>query len=169
VSRDFASELASLRAKLESDHLHAVYGLREVEEAWARQLLNLGTGDALAPAVHRQVKSGLGAVAGEDAEAHLAEAEKWQSEIGTYASGSGEGLASMAEVRSLQMARAWLAAALFQETGKKARETLARSLAKKIEGDPNGLGKRYAKSLTELRAMLDHAVPGHPRKPRGGK
>ncbi len=96
---------------------------------------------------HAAAKEGLG---------HLQAAEQWQWRIGSYATGSGEGLASMAEVRALQMASAWLAVALFRETREPALSALATSLAVEVERDPNGMGTKYAKAIVDLRAWLEN-------------
>lgn len=61
----------------------------------------------------------------------------------------------MGQVRALQVAQAWLAAALARATGQAAHARRARSLASKVEADPNRMGAPYAASLRELRAWLD--------------
>ncbi|MFO0572039.1 MAG: hypothetical protein U0263_40830 [Polyangiaceae bacterium] len=84
-----------------------------------------------------------------EAAGHLRAAEEWQWQIGTWSTGSGEGLASMAEVRSLQAARAWLCAAVGDAAG-------ARALIAGVAGDPNRMGERHAASpLQALRERLD--------------
>ena len=54
------------------------------------------------------VKPKLDPAAALEAAGHLANAEKWQREIASYATGSGEGLAAMNEVYELQLARGWM-------------------------------------------------------------
>lgn len=165
MGRDFAAEIARARADLEREPFQAASVLRMTEEDWARDMLGIPGGADIGTAVRGRVKKGLPPSVAAAAAAHLAEAERWQTEVGTYASGSGEGLASMAAVRSFQVARAWLAAAVARggggtaDSGKAAR--LSRSLANRVKGDSNGLGARHAKTLVDLAAWLS-AAPSKP-------
>jgi len=157
MPRDFPAEEQALRAELGSVRWQAVYGLRQLEEDWARHLLDIGQDEDLAKAMRKKAKTAIDLAAAEQAARHLAEAEQWQWEIGSYATGSGEGLRSMGEVRTLQVARAWLAAALSRadERQSEAQSTLARSLMTEVESDSNGMGKPYAALIRELRRWLD--------------
>jgi hypothetical protein len=161
MTRDFAAEVTSLEKQVNTN-ADAVYGLRALEEAWARHLLGVAPSGDIVKLVHHRAQRAFdtatttGATAAFEALEHLTTAEQWQWRIGSYATGSGEGLASMAEVRALQMARAWLAAALFRETHAPALSALATSLAVEIERDPNGMGARYSKAITHLRAWLEN-------------
>lgn len=182
MTRDFAAEAASLQHEVNTN-ADAVHALRALEEAWARHLLGLPTSGDIVTLVRKRVERVLERTAASahtaasnhgasnhtatsncaatsnqaafEALEHLTAAEQWQWRIGSYATGSGEGLASMAEVRSLQMARAWLAAALFRETHAPTLSALATSLAVEIEHDPNGVGAKYSKAIAHLRAWLE--------------
>jgi hypothetical protein len=161
AQRDFAAEAAEATAALQSDSARSVYSLRAIEEAWARSLLRLGAKADLAKAVASRVERGLirksakkdqrleDLASAREAAAHLARAERWQREIGRWSTGAGEGLMSMREVRTLQVARAWLSAGLAT-----VELALARELANEVEADSNGMGKPYAKALRALRAAL---------------
>jgi hypothetical protein len=159
--RDFAAEAEEATAALQADRAESVYSLRAIEEDWARSLLRLGAKADLAQAVAARVERGLirtsakkhqrveDLASAREAAAHLARAERWQWEIGTWSTGAGEGLVSMGEVRTLQMARAWLSAGLA-----KGELALARELANEVEADANGMGKPHARALRALRAAL---------------
>jgi hypothetical protein len=104
--------------------------------------------------VRRAVECGVDAVRVEDAISHLAEAEKWQREIGTWATGSGEGLASMFAVRSLQLAKGWLLSAHTAAEPHAVAE--AQRLAAAVRDDPNDLAAlprrcRRASTPSDLR------------------
>src|SRR5690606_2164653 len=105
---DLAAEVERATAALERDRFNAVEQLRELEERWARSQLGLPLQGDLTQSVRQWVEGDPDAALAADAARHLAAAETWQREIGTWASGSGEGLASMAQLRMLTAARAWL-------------------------------------------------------------
>jgi hypothetical protein len=154
VARDFQAELVALNAGLTGgERWKVVYGLRALEESWARELLGLGEGGAIGGAVRGRVTEGVDPTVALAAAAHLAEAERWQWEIGSWSTGAGEGLASMAEVRELQMARAWLAAGLTR-AGHPDEAARAARLVGEVESDPNGQGKDHAGAIKALRAHL---------------
>jgi hypothetical protein len=154
MAHDFAAEIGAARSRLDAEPFLAAQELRSLEEGWARQMLGVeGSGD-IATVVRQRVKAALDPTIAGEVSAHLAEAEKWQAQIGSYATGAGEGLTSMGALRSLQMARAWIEATLSRTTGYAASTKRALALASKIEGDANGLGARHTKSLRELRAFL---------------
>ncbi len=154
MTHDFATRITSLQREVDSN-LDAVYHLRELEESWARHLLNLeATGD-IASQVHTRLKSGVDPAAGSEALVHLEAAEGWQWRIGSYATGSGEGLASMGEVHALQMARAWLAAALFLQSDDAAMRELANTLVLRVEQAHNRMGEKYVKVIRQLRALIE--------------
>ena len=150
-----ASRIAALEAELAVDRWKAVSALRAAEEAMARQVLGLGAGD-LVDAV-RAVASERTDEARAAAIHHLAAAEGWQWEIGTWASGSGEGLASMFEVRTLQLAQAWLHGAAPDGTAEALR------LADEVQGDPNRVAARYDAAVEALRGRLS-ITPRSPRR-----
>jgi hypothetical protein len=87
--------------------------------------------------------------------AHLAEAERRQSDIGTWATGAGEGLASMLEVRKLQLAQAWLWSAL--AAGDPTARDAALRLADEVANDPNDVAANLSKSIAALRKRLGPA------------
>ena len=146
--RDFSAEVERARAELARDRFGAVERLRGLEEQWARALLGLSDGAKLTEHVRRWVERGPDVSIAAEAVAHLHEAEQWQWQIGTWATGAGEGLSSMAEVRKLQAAQAWLRAA----TGDVAA---ARALIAQVDGDPNGMGQSEAAHTRALLARLD--------------
>jgi hypothetical protein len=154
MTRDFAAEAASLECDVNSNP-DAVYGLRELEESWARQLLALEPSGDIASQVRKRVERVVEPTAASEAFAHLEAAERWQWRIGSYATGSGEGLMSMGEVHALQMARAWLAAALFRQCGDAAMLDHANALIIAVEKAGNGMGDRYFKAIRHLRALIE--------------
>jgi hypothetical protein len=87
--------------------------------------------------------------------AHLEEAERRQWDIGTWATGSGEGLASMLEVRNLQLAQAWLSSAL--AAGDPGARGAALRLADEVENDANDVAAGLSKSIAALRRRLKPA------------
>lgn len=161
MARDFEAEVKALRGRLQdAARWQAVVGLRSVEETWARHLLGVGEQGGIAALVRRRVAGGVDALAARQAEVHLAQAEDWQWQIGSWATGAGEGLAAMAQVYELKMARAWLNVALASEKGGgQPRASAALALVAEVAGDANGQGKPYAKSIAALKAMLKRSKP----------
>ena len=148
-ARDFAAEVAELERKLGSERQVAVVRLRAVREAWARALLGLNEeADSVAREVRAAVERGLDPACAKDAARHLAGAEKWQWEIGSWATGSGEGLSSMFKVRALQLADAWLLSVAIADDPDAAAEV--RRLIEAVDGDPNDVAARLRKHLEEL-------------------
>lgn len=155
---DFEGEAARLTELLATSRFEAVEKLRVVEEAWARHILGipadvrdgrLALDGELVPKVRALVERGLDPVIARRAEPHLARAERCQWEIGTWATGSGEGLASMFEVRCLEIARAWLLAAhgpAFAET--------ARRIAQGAIEDPNRIAESQRAHVDALYTFL---------------
>jgi len=121
--RDFAAEAAAIEALSESEGDVAV----AMEEG-------------VAPEIAAEAIARL----------HTAEEPQW--EIGTWATGSGEGLASMAQVRTLQAAQAWLWGARAADAP--GAPDGVRELAAEVEADPNGMGARHAEDLHALRRWL---------------
>jgi len=153
--KDFSARVTALEAKLSTERFDAVASLRMIEEEWARQILGLRLDGKLVADVRRLVERGLDPYLAEDAASHLERAEKWQWEIGTWSSGSGEGLASMFEVRCLQLARAWLFAAGVCRAPGLADE--ARKLAREVTGDPNRIAKSEQAHADALGRFLSRA------------
>ncbi len=153
--RDFAAEVAALEIRLTQERDVAVARLRTLHEAWARALLNIQDEDRLLVEVRASVEHGIEPRCAAAAEEQLRAAERHQWEIGTWASGAGEGLSSMAEVRELQIAQAWLWAAQSPERGD-ARDK-ARELLKQVEEDPNRIAARHGKNIQALYKRLKHS------------
>jgi hypothetical protein len=148
-ARDFQSEAAAAEALSRSDR---VTRLREIHEAWARDALGLPVGTKLVPAVRTVVEGGLDPALASTALQHLAEAEQFQWEIGTWASGSGEGLSSMFEVRTLQLARAWLLTAGASPGSSDSAQ--AADLARGVRDDPNNIARSLAEHVEALLKRL---------------
>lgn len=104
--RDFAAEVAALELKLTQERDVAVARLRALHEAWARAQLNIQDAGRLIVKVRASVEHGIEPRCAAAAEEQLRAAERHQWEIGTWASGAGEGLSSMAEVIVDALARA---------------------------------------------------------------
>ncbi len=150
--RDFAAEVAVLEARMAQERAVAVARLRALHEAWARALLGVEDDGDLVRRVRAVVERGTEPRRAIDAIEQLLAAEKHQWEIGTWASGSGEGLSSMAEVRRLQIAQAWLWSALSSRDGDAADK--ARELLKGAVEDPNRVARRYSKQIQALYKRL---------------
>ncbi len=146
--RNFQSEAGGARALLSSDRAAGVTRLREIHEAWARDELGVPIDTELVAAVRKGVEAGLDPTRASTAAQHLVEAEQFQWEIGTWASGSGEGLSSMFEVRTLQLARAWLLAAGASPGSTAAAQ--AAELARGVRDDPNDIARSLARHVEAL-------------------
>jgi hypothetical protein len=144
---EWAGLVATLEADLEGStparRHELVERLRGAREGWGRALARVAPDVELVPAVRSAVEAGLSPAEARAAAAQLAEAERLQWSLGTLATGAGEGLASMAEVRALQLARAWL----LSVDG--AAED-ARALALEVRDDPNRLGARLRPHIDAL-------------------
>lgn len=149
---DFAGTVAALTQELGVDRERAVCRLRSVEEAWARAALGVAAEGDLVALVRAAVERGVAGERAQDASSHLAEAERWQWEIGTWSTGSGEGLASMFAVRALQLARAWLLSAAAAAAAGAVAE--ARRLAAAVRDDPNDVAAAYRPAVEALLARL---------------
>ncbi|MCB9564539.1 MAG: hypothetical protein H6708_29495 [Kofleriaceae bacterium] len=155
TARDFAAEVAELAAALATRRDVAVARLRATHEAWARDLLGVAAAGDLVAQVRAAVEATVAPAIAAQAAAQLAAAEARQWEIGSWSTGAGEGLASMAEVRALQIAQAWLwSACVASDPDAAAR---ARQLARAAADDPNGMADRHAAHLRALDARLDAA------------
>lgn len=151
-ARDFAAEAAELNALLVRQRDVAVARLRTLHEAWARTLLGISPKGELVAATRARVEGGLDAALALKAAEQLAQAEQWQWEIGTWSSGSGEGLASMFEVRTLQLAQAWLHAA--RASVEPAASPRALALAAEVENDPNRIAEPLQQHWQALAAYV---------------
>jgi hypothetical protein len=153
---DLEAEVEALVQRLASDRASAVAGLRDVHERCARRVLGLSRRSPLVPDVRRLVEEGdVPSEHAREAAGHLAEAEARQWEIGTWSTGSGEGLASMYEVRTLQLARAWLLAACARSEPEAASR--ARALVLEVAADPNDIAAPHRHHVDALVRRLDAA------------
>ncbi len=149
----YALEAARFERERVSQPFTSIEGLRKVHEEWGRAILGIPRGGPLVSQVRAAVERGLGAAVAEDAMSHLEEAERWQWTIGTWATGSGEGLASMSEVRTLQLARAWLLCA--RSSADPTSAGSARALVAEVVSDPNQVAARHAGEISRLQRALD--------------
>lgn len=155
---DFEREAAALTDMLATARFEAVERLRVVEEAWARHILGMPADvrdgrfvldGELVSKVRALVERGLDPTIARRAEPHLERAERCQWEIGTWATGSGEGLASMYEVRCLEIARAWLLAACGPTFAGAARQIAQRAI-----DDPNRIAESQRPHVDALMQFL---------------
>jgi hypothetical protein len=148
-ARDFESEVAALRRELDqAERWKAVYALCGLETDWALSIAGLQPTSNLLQALRalRAAAPALDAARARDAETHLAQAQRWQEEIASWATSGAEGLAGMYDVRVLQLARAWLLSAT-DDAGRKR----ALQLCAKVEHDANGVPSGLR---AQLRAVL---------------
>lgn len=150
---DLDTRIAALEAQLDEDRNVAVARLRFLREQRARELLGIDADGRLLSEVSAAVERGPGPETARAAIAQLRAAEERQWEIGTWATAGAEGLASMSEVRVLQLAQAWLWSALASED--EAARVEARRLCDEVESDPNRLGERHRRTIEALRRRLD--------------
>ena len=150
--RDFAAEVAALEAELTQEHTVAVARLRTLHEVWARALLGIDAANKLIASVRTSVERGIDPHLAAEAVKQLSAAEEYQWEIGTWSTGPGEGRASMAEVRALQIAQAWLWSARSAEHEEAIGK--ARALLKQASEDPNRVAARHAKHIQALYKRL---------------
>ncbi len=150
TNEQHAARIAELEALAPSERWTAIEGLRQAWESWARATLELEPAGDLLGQIEARATRGIERGIASDASHRLAMAEKQQWLIGTAATGSGEGLASMHEVRTLQLARAWTLLAIADA----ASLAEARSLVDQVAGDANStrLRPRIDALLSRLRA-----------------
>jgi len=148
--RNYEAEEAALRKDLSGERWRAVYALCGLEEAWARDVAGAAAGGGIAAAMRAAAKT-LEAARAQEAAAHLERAEKWQTEIASYATSGAEGLMFVGELHEFRLARAWLLIATKGVAGQR----LARKLCATVEGDPNGVPASLRSQLKALRAKLD--------------
>lgn len=153
---DLLQNIEKMTAIIENGPLEkrsiAVDGLRLDQEMAARAEAGVAKGAKLVKAMRTAVEQGIEPDRALRAAGHLAEAERWQWEIGTRATGSGEGLMSMFEVRTLQLARAWLLAAVVPVEPERADE--ARALASEVADDSNRVATKLQRHVDALRKRL---------------
>jgi hypothetical protein len=136
---------------------YALASLRVLEEDWARHALGVDKSGTLAGQARRCVESRAPLDGLERALPHASRAVQWQWALGSSATGAGEGLVIMAEVRELQTALAWLHAGIAQhDPGRATRHVAeARRIAREVQDDSNGSGRYCAASLRALGALLE--------------
>ncbi len=150
--RDFAAELKALESLLTQERTVAVARLRTLHEAWARALLGIDDASKLVTGARASVERGVDPRLAAEAVEQLRAAEVNQWEIGTWSTGPGEGRSSMAEVRTLQVAQAWLWSA--RSTEHEEATGRARALLKEASEDPNHMVARLARHIQALYKRL---------------
>lgn len=101
MTRDFEAEHGVLLAALDGPERRTK--LRALHEAWARAILEVDAAAPLVTTVQRTVGNGVFVSRADAAAQQLNEAVRWQWERGAV-----DDRASMNELRTLQLARAWL-------------------------------------------------------------
>jgi hypothetical protein len=150
TARKFAHELASLLEKLDSpERWRVLYDLLDLEEDWARSLVGARKGGGIRAAMRAAVKPKLDPSAALEAAEHLANAEKWQKEIASYATGSGEGFVAMGYVDELLLARAWMLVAAANNAA-----SAASDLYRMLHGDRENLEANQKRELEKLKTAL---------------
>jgi hypothetical protein len=150
ITRKFAQEQALLIEKLDSpERWRILYDLCDLESDWARSLVAARKDGGIRAAMRSAVKPKLDPIAALEAAGHLAQAEKWQREIASYATGSGEGFAAMDEVYELQLARAWMLVAAANNAA-----SAARDLCRRVHGSRENLEASQKRELEKLKAAL---------------
>lgn len=98
------------------------------------------------------VEGGISAARAAESIEQFRAAETYQWEIGTWSTGSGEGLSSMRAVRELQIAQAWLWAARAPDDPDAG--TQARKLLDEAADDPNRVAVAYSARMRALHDRL---------------
>ncbi|HWO13714.1 MAG TPA: hypothetical protein VNN80_29630 [Polyangiaceae bacterium] len=162
VEAQLARQVAELSATLGTPEAgFALASLRVVEEDWARHALGVDMSGTLASQARRSVERGVPLDRLERALPHAKRAVQRQWDLGSFATGSGEGLAVMAEVRELQTALAWLHAGIARHDPVRARHAAeAQRLAREIREDSNGSGRSCERSLRALDELLARLETG---------
>jgi hypothetical protein len=111
--RDFATEEAALRAQLDANDPLALFGLRALEEKWARSLVNAKTSGPTLSALRSALATGVDENVAERCADHLKKAAGWQRQIASFATSGAEGIAAIREARELELAQALVFAALY--------------------------------------------------------
>jgi hypothetical protein len=149
AARKFAPEQLLLLEKLDSpERWRILHDLCELECDWARSLVAARKGGGIRAAIRSAVKPKLDPTAALEAAGHLAKAEKWQREIASYATGSGDGLAAMDDVYELQLARGWMLVAAANNAA-----SAAIDLCRKLHRNEN-LEANQKRELEKLKSSL---------------
>lgn len=125
--------------------------LRSLHEQAARLAVGTEAGDLLAQ-LCVTVEHGIAQENARRAIEHLGSAEDRQGELGSWASGSGEGLTSTRNVCELQLARAYLLSALIDAEPEALEQALA--LIRGVETAHNNVAADFTEHLKWLRAKL---------------
>lgn len=161
VPPELATTLAELRAGAKQDleanriddFMTKTERLRQTLELAARATVGATAGgprdDDLVPALRASLARDVSEADVRLADELLAEATTLQWQIGSWASGPGEGRYSMHLVRTLQLARAHLLA-----RGDEAARDEARRLLAEAESDRSGLDPKLARHAAALGAAL---------------
>lgn len=148
--RKLTDEQALLIKKLDSpEHWRVLYELRDLEADWARALVGARKAGSIRAAMRSAVKPNLAPAVALEAAQHLASAEKWQKEIASYATGSGEGFAAMGYVDELMLARGWMLVAASNNAA-----SAASDLCRELHRDRKDLEANQRRDLDKLRAAL---------------
>jgi hypothetical protein len=150
--QDFAKEAAEIRSRFQP--FHGEHAMRALEERWARHCLGVGSQRDIEAVVRGSARGGVKPEVAREAIVHLAEAQRWQHALGTYATSGAEGAVCMGGVYSYQMARAWLLAALAKREADPRLADEVAGLLDQVESDSNGMGKRHAQAIREIRQWL---------------
>lgn len=156
-TKDFAAKITDFKSTMKSDEERSVGGLRGAYESWARMLLGIGDNVRLIANVRRIVEAGLDPELAAEVAEKFAGAEEWQWVIGSWATGSGEGLSSMFEVRTLQLARAWVLAAGLPDRGDLPE---VRRLALEVKNASNGVANTLQSDVDALLARINQLSDG---------
>ena len=148
AERGFAGDVAAFESMLAEQRGVAVSRLRSVREAWGGRCLESRSREISSRRCVRWSNPGSSLPAQRAQSSSFALPSSGSGEIGTWASGSGEGLASMAEVRALQIAQAWLWAA--RGSADPGAVDKARALAQEARDDPNDIAAPHAAHIDAL-------------------
>ncbi|MDQ2642843.1 MAG: hypothetical protein M3020_03445 [Myxococcota bacterium] len=148
--RKFAEQRALFLEKLDSpEHWMALNDLCELESDWARALVGAKKDGGIRSAMRSAAKPSLAPAAALEAAEHLASAEKWQKQIASFATGSGEGFVAMGYVDELMLARAWMLVAAASNAA-----SAAKDLCRMLHRDREDLEANQKRDLEKLRSAL---------------
>ena len=159
-----AAQVEGLAARLEESGVAPkLASLRSLEEEWALRLLGWGPPnprERIDTDVRDRVEHGVGLAALNEALSHVRRAERWQRRLVRLAGGSEDDSESMYEVRSLQVAAAWLLAAIAQQGGPGALDSSAQAhaLAREVREDRQPSLERSVQAL--LQRLEGLGLPG---------
>lgn len=149
--RDFATEEAALRAQLDAKDPLALFGLRALEEKWARSLVNAKTSGPTLSTLRSAVATGVDKNIAERCADHLKQAAAWQREIASFATSGAEGSAAISEARGLELAQALVLGA----SKDSASRSRALQLCRSLERVGDGLNATLRKELQRVKRELE--------------